>query len=151
MTATWNTASGNWTTNSGSPSFTTNWTCSTSVTGGCVPNNSSSFNYTAVLNSAGNVMTLDATDSPKSVTISNLNIQAGELDVNSGASLTVTGSTTVGDSVDDVIRADGSTVNVGTLTNLASGVLTGGGYQAADGGVLNINGNVTTISGRRRR
>ncbi len=147
VTATWTTGSGNWTTNSGSPGFNTNWTCSTSVTSGCVPNNSSPFNYTAVLNSAGNVMTLDGTDSPNNVTISNLNIEAGELDVNSGASLTVSGSTTVGASVDDVIRADGSTVNVGTLTNLASGVLTGGGYQAAEGGILNINGNVTTISG----
>ena len=36
--------------------------------------------YNVVLNSAGNTMTLSNTDSPTSITINSLNVQAGELD-----------------------------------------------------------------------
>ena len=79
ITATWNTGSGHWTT-------ATEWSC-TPGSPNCLPNNNSSNIYAAVLNSAGNTLTLDGSDSPKSITINTLSLQAGTLDIGSGATL----------------------------------------------------------------
>jgi hypothetical protein len=143
VTATWTGPSGDWTANSGSPDFTTNWSCNVAIFGGCVPNNNAAASYDAVLNSAGNTLALNSGDT---VTVSSLDVPNGQVTANAGSSLTA-GTTTVGSSVDDVIESNGGAVNLGTLTNLSGGTLSGGGYQAGGttAGTIVINGNVTTI------
>lgn len=79
VTSTWNTASGNWTT-------ATEWACSPGPST-CVPNNNPGNTYGAVVNSPGDTLTLDSTSSPSSVTVNTLSLQAGTLDVGSGAVL----------------------------------------------------------------
>ena len=86
VTATWTSSSGNWTT-------AANWGCSSGPSS-CVPNETFTNVYNAVLNSSGNTMTLSSADSPSSIVLNGLNVQAGRLLVTSGAGLTVTGSTT---------------------------------------------------------
>jgi fibronectin-binding autotransporter adhesin len=147
VTATWNDAVGDnsWTTNSAG---STNWSCSVAILGGCVPNNGAEASYDAVVNIPATVNLASGND----VTVSTLTINAtggvAQVTVAGGASLT-SGTTTLGDSVDDVIASAGGTVNLGTLTNLSGGTLSGGGYQAGANGTagsINIGGNVTTIA-----
>ena len=138
VTATWTSGSGNWTT-------AANWSCSSGPSS-CVPNETFTNVYNAVLNSSGNTMTLSSTDSPSSIVLNDLNVQAGRLLVTGGAGLTVTGNTRV---IDTIQVEGGSTADLGTLANLSAGVLTGGTYEAGGGGtagVINVNGNVSTIA-----
>jgi hypothetical protein len=84
VTATWTTGAtgnGHWTT-------ATEWSCSPGPST-CVPNNGTPANtsYAAVLNFAGNTLTLDGTDSPASITINTLALEAGTLDIGTGATL----------------------------------------------------------------
>lgn len=137
INASWTTASGNWTTNSGSPSFTTNWTCSPPIAGGCVPNNGGIGGFAVTLNSAGNTMTLNSTDVPSSIQINSLNNQAGKLDV-ANASLTVLGNITNSDTIQ--VDAGGSIHAQGNLTNFSAGTLSGGTYTLNGGGTLKIDG-----------
>src|SRR5208337_2269109 len=81
VTATWNTGTGNWTT-------ATQWNC-TPGPGNCVPNNSISNTYDAVLNSTGVGDTLTLDNSLGPITIDGLTLSAGTLKILSGASLNV--------------------------------------------------------------
>src|SRR5260370_7767674 len=77
VTATWSTISGNWNT-------PTEWACAPGPAT-CAPNNNGSTVYETVVNSPGNMLTLDNSGGP--ITVNTLALQAGRLDVASGASL----------------------------------------------------------------
>jgi hypothetical protein len=167
ITATWTGASGNWTANSGNPSFTTNWTCSVTVATGCVPINGGSA-YAAVLNSPGSTMTLSGSDHPNSITVDSVNIQKGTLVVTgAGTSLSVLGGLTNGDTLNvaangavtagsltnnGTINLSSGTITATALTNYSGGVLTGGIYNLGTGTTLQVTGlgsgggEITTIA-----
>ncbi len=81
VTGTWSTSSGNWTTPA-------EWSCVPGP-GTCLPNNNSN-TYAAVVNSPGNTLTLDSTSSPTSISINTLSLDAGTLNIGSGATLNLT-------------------------------------------------------------
>jgi hypothetical protein len=119
VTATWSTGSGSWNT-------ATQWSCSPG-TPTCVPNNSSSTLYDAVLNSSGQTLTLNSSAGP--TTVSSVTIDAGSLNVQSGATLSTTGNFS----------------NGGTLATTDAGqVIVGGNFNNASGAALNLE---TTSSG----
>src|SRR5262249_28934785 len=131
ITATWNTASGNWTTNSGSPNFTTPWTCSMAVVNGCVPNNGhdglgnviAGANYDVVLNSVGNTMTLNSSSSPTNITVNSLTDTKGALTLTGTGSLTVTGNVAINDTL--TVFPTARVLVQGNLSNFSAGTLTG--------------------------
>ncbi len=82
VTSTWSTSSGNWTTPD-------EWTCVLGP-GNCMPNNTVSNTFAAVLDSPDNTLTLDNTSSPTSISISLLTLSAGTLNIGSGGTLNLT-------------------------------------------------------------
>ncbi|HEY6343447.1 MAG TPA: PEP-CTERM sorting domain-containing protein [Bryobacteraceae bacterium] len=145
ITATYSGPTGNWTTNSGNPDFTTNWSCNIPVATGCVPNNGTPATavYAAVINSDVAV-TLDNTSTPSSVAVNSLSLQEGSLNILAGATLNVTGNVTSGPNG----FAGPPEINLGMFPGEASGVaggnLTVGGLLS--GSALQIFG-FGTISG----
>jgi PEP-CTERM motif len=109
VTATWNDATGNWTTAS-------DWNCPSSGVN-CVPNNTSSTSYDVFINTLGANVTLDDTSTPSSVAINTLSlIQPSPgpgcappcrisqfLQIENGASLSVAGDVSVVATVSNVI------------------------------------------------
>jgi hypothetical protein len=135
INATWTTSSGNWTQNTGSPSFTTKWSCDVAVMGGCVPNNNvpPGTTYNAILNSAGNTMTLSNTDTPSNIAVNDVNLQHGTLVVTGGATLTSNGNLTNS----DTLQVDGgSKITAGNLTNYNTGALSGGNWNLNGTGAI---------------
>jgi hypothetical protein len=64
----------------------TQWNC-TPGPANCVPNNTASNAYAAILDTPGNTLTLDNASTPSSITINTLSLQAGTLNIGAGASL----------------------------------------------------------------
>jgi hypothetical protein len=135
-TATFSGPSANWTTNN---SGVTPWGCSPSLSP-CTPNNVNGNTFTAVINSTGQTMTLNATDSPNAITVTAVNVEHGTLDVGgTGTTLSTTGNFTNGDTVK--VDAGGAIV-AGSLTNYSGGTLSGGTWTM-NGGTIQAN-NITT-------
>ena len=145
ITATWNnTSSGNghWTT-------ATEWNCNIGPFN-CVPNNDIHNVFAAVLDNPGNMLTLDGTDNPTSVTINDLTLTAGTLDIASGASLTVVdnGITNI-PTVASLIVA-GTTNAVAGLTSVEGALTLGNGQTTSvtpGGGTLTNSGTVNVQQG----
>ncbi|MGO9269271.1 MAG: beta strand repeat-containing protein, partial [Terriglobia bacterium] len=125
VTATWNTGTGNWTT-------ATQWSCNPAPVN-CVPNNNSSNTYDAVLNSAGAGDTLTLDNSMGAITINNLTLTAGTLDIAAGASLTV-----LDNGLTD-INANSGLILAGTFTN---------GSQSGLAGLTTVEGTLTLANGQ---
>ena len=128
VTATWAPPSpsgvtGNWTT-------ANEWSCAPGAPT-CVPNNTASDVYTAVLDSAGNTLTLD--NSMGAITINNLTLTAGTLDIASGASLNV-----LNNGLTD-INANSGLILAGTFTN---------GSQSGLAGLTTVEGTLTLANGQ---
>ncbi|HMD96843.1 MAG TPA: hypothetical protein VKM93_05860 [Terriglobia bacterium] len=79
VAATWSTNSGNWTN-------TAEWSCNPSYSP-CMPNNSGTTAFTAAIDSPGQTLTLDIASNPRSISINNLSLVAGNLEIGSGATL----------------------------------------------------------------
>ncbi len=119
VTATWAPPSpsgtnGHWTTAS-------EWTCTATPTA-CMPNNNGIFTFNAVLNSTGQVLTLDSADSPAAITVNDLTVTAGTLAIGAGGSLT----------------ANGTALNNGTIA-VTNGTLNGNN-GLTNNGTLSMNG-----------
>jgi hypothetical protein len=124
--ATWNDATGNWTT-------TSDWNCP-SLGVHCIPNNGSGASYNVLINTAYSIVTLDKSSSLTGITINALTVgTAGypvpiSLGIEDGESLNVIGDAT-GTTVDDRLSVDdigpgGSSLHVGgNLTNAYGGEL----------------------------
>jgi T5SS/PEP-CTERM-associated repeat protein len=129
-----------------------------------VPNNSlinALEQYDAILNSTlVNTLTLDKTSSPASVTIRNLSVQNGNLNVGTGSTLAVNNSVTVAHL--GVLQMSGGTLSTGGLLSNNNGEITGYGTISgagaltnsaigaiiADGGTLDLSGKtITNLSG----
>jgi hypothetical protein len=137
FTATWTGPNANWTDGG------TTWAC-TPGPANCTPNNVSGNTYSAILNSAGNTMTLNILSNPTTITVTSVDIQHGTLDVE-GATLN-TGSLTNSDTFST--ENGGHTVAT-TLTNYSGGTLSGGTW-VMNGGTLQANNiapgtGITTI------
>ncbi len=144
VTATWTAGSGAWTTAS-------QWSCSPGSST-CVPNNSSSDVYETVLNSSGHTLTLG---SGNAFTVNTLALQAGTLDIASGASLNLVNQA---NGLTDIAAGAGLTLG-GTLT--VDGTTNGLAKLGSVEGALTLaNGATTTatpgsgtliVSGSRQR
>jgi hypothetical protein len=130
-TATWSAGSGNWTTPA-------EWSC-TPGPGACVPNNNVSNNYTAVLNSPGNTLTLDSTSSPTGISINNLTLTAGTLGVGTGTTLNLASQP---NGITDIPGAAGLDV-AGTFT---AGSGSGLAKLAGVEGTLTLEGQTLTAT-----
>jgi hypothetical protein len=130
ITANWTTGSGNWTDAS-------EWSCSIGPPQ-CVPNNNSNNVFAAGLNSSGNTLTLDNTMG--AITVNSLTLTAGNLNLGTGASLTVTGDSSNAGTIG--MSGVGASFSTGTLNN--SGTLTLGDSSdtVTVAGALNNTGNV---------
>jgi fibronectin-binding autotransporter adhesin len=144
ITATWSGPSGNWTTTAGSaPSLTSNWTCNVPIVNfsgnDCVPVNNAPATavYAAVLNSPGQTMTLAAGDNPDNPIVNKVTVEAGTLDIQSGANLQLTVANNGGFS-----QTGGTTTVDGTLSTYSGGAnITGGTLE----GTGSVNGNTITV------
>jgi hypothetical protein len=135
FTATWSGASANWTAGG------TTWAC-TPGPANCTPNNVSGNTYSAILNSAGNTLTLNGSSSPNAITVTSVDIQHGTLDVAGTGSLTTTGNFTNSDTV----KVDvGGAIVANNLTNYSGGTLSGGTWTM-NGGTIQGN-NISASTG----
>ena len=143
---------GNWTTAS-------EWNCAPGPAN-CIPNNGTpvTTTYSAVLNSAGNILTLDGTSIPASVTVNSVTLTAGTLDVGLGGTLnaptyTQSGGTTQVDNGGSISTTTfNSTAGTVQGTGTIAGAVTISGGTIIAGipgtpGTLNINGNYHQTAG----
>jgi PEP-CTERM motif len=133
ITATWNTASGNWTT-------AAEWSCSPGPST-CVPNNNGSNVYAAVLDSGGNTLTLDDTSIPSSITIDTLTLTAGTLSVGTGATLNLANQP---GGLADIPSGAGLTL-AGTFTT-AAGTSALAGLTSVEGTLTLEDGKTTNVT-----
>ncbi|MGH9327267.1 MAG: PEP-CTERM sorting domain-containing protein [Terriglobia bacterium] len=151
------TTGGNWT--STSPAT---WTCSYPAVSACIPNNSSSDVFDVGINGGG--VLLGPSSSLTAASVSSVSVTSGQLDVQDGDQLSVSGNVvnsgnvlSIGGSVTST--KDGSTLNVGgnlSLSNFAdmfvgnagaSGTVNvAGTFDNAGGGQLAITGGATSAS-----
>ncbi len=145
VTATWSTISGNWNT-------LTEWACAPGPPN-CAPNNNANTVYETVVNSPGNMLTLDNSGGP--ITVNTLALQAGTLDVASGASLNLVnqpngitdiplgaglilaGTFTTGGSTSALAQL-GSVEGLLTLANGQTTSVTPGGGTLTNSGTVNL-------------
>src|SRR6266436_6749425 len=126
VTATWSTMSGNWNTPS-------EWACAPGPAT-CAPNNNGSTVYETVVNSPGNMLTLDNSGGP--ITVNTLALQAGRLDVASGASLNLVNQP---NGITDIPAAAGL---------ILAGTFTTGGSTSALAQLGSVEGLLTLANGQ---
>ncbi len=126
VTATWSTVSGNWNTPS-------EWACAPGPAT-CAPNNNGSTVYETVVNSPGNMLTLDNSGGP--ITVNTLALQAGRLDVASGASLNLVNQP---NGITDIPAAAGL---------ILAGTFTTGGSTSALAQLGSVEGLLTLANGQ---
>jgi hypothetical protein len=128
VTATASGSFGNWT----KSSF---WSCAPGPST-CIPNNGGPQNYaySAILKS-GAQLTLDSSSSPANVTVDSVSLQSANLNINSGASLTVNKGFTI---TAGQLMLNGGSVSVnGALTNSVNGTIAGAGTISGGGNLAN--------------
>ncbi len=126
VTATWSTISGNWNT-------PTEWACAPGPPT-CAPNNNASTVYETIVNSPGNMLTLDNSGGP--ITVNTLALQAGTLDVASGASLNLVNQPS---GITDIPRGAGL---------ILAGTFTTGGSASALAQLGSVEGLLTLANGQ---
>jgi hypothetical protein len=160
VNATWNDATGNWTTAS-------DWNCSSAGVN-CVPNNTLTTSYDIFINTLGANVTFDNTSSPSSVAINTLSLVNGpgcappcriieSLQIENGASLSVGGDVSVVSTgpnvflgVDDALHSSGgSTLRVGgnvILSNFAHAFIEIGNGSATSPTTVTVAGKFENTS-----
>jgi hypothetical protein len=134
--ATESTGNGHWTTAS-------EWSCDVG-TPNCVPNNNSYNVFAAVLDNPGNTLTLDnVTDSPSDISVNTLSLQAGTLDIGSGATLNLANQPS---GITDILSGVGLNLE-GTFEIGGDAAASGLGSLASVEGTLTLaNGQATHVT-----